>query len=42
MNARVDFSRTATFSLHLIDRPRHLVQWDAPEEFAARAAEFLT
>ena len=28
--------------LHLIDRCRHLVQWDAPTEFAALTADFLT
>ena len=28
--------------LHLIDRCRHLVQWDTPTEFAALTADFLT
>jgi pimeloyl-ACP methyl ester carboxylesterase len=28
--------------LHLIDRCKHLVQWDAPQEFAALAGSFLT
>jgi pimeloyl-ACP methyl ester carboxylesterase len=28
--------------LHLIDRCKHIVQWDAPREFAALAGSFLT
>jgi pimeloyl-ACP methyl ester carboxylesterase len=28
--------------LHLVDRCRHLVQWDSPAEFAALTADFLT
>jgi len=33
--------RWPALDLHLVDRCRHLVQWDAPEEFAELAGRFL-
>jgi pimeloyl-ACP methyl ester carboxylesterase len=39
--AKLAQERWPALDLHLVERCRHLVQWDAPEEFARLAGRFL-
>jgi pimeloyl-ACP methyl ester carboxylesterase len=39
--ARLALERWPALDLHLLERARHLVHWDAPERFAELTGRFL-